>query len=297
MTNLGLVLLISSSALASLGIALFFLSRHSAHTSQGAALTLFSHGAFATAGLLFVVSLFHVHSLSPLVVHLHSVGEALADDFDCDFSLDCVAVSSVLIAGIVLGSAAVLGQLSSRLLLRQNRRAREPVDALPLDLVPMGTCVWLVRESRPDAFAVAVLRADRRQLVRVEDIIVVTTGMREILTQEEFRATLAHEAAHVRAHDSRYLPFVRTLSAILFLDPVLGLLARRLAIRYEFGADEDAAWATRDPRALARALMKVSEAGPSRTVGAAFRGTRGRPLLLERIERLLTLADRMDAGE
>ncbi len=295
MTNLGLDLLLSSSAMAVLGLALYLKSRHTAHTSRGVSLALFSHGAFATAGLLFVVSLFHVHSLSPLVIHLHSIGEALADDFDCDLTLNCVAVSSLLIAGIVLGTSALLGQLSSRALLRQYRLRRLPEDSLPLDVVPEGLRIWLVRDGRPDAFAVATLRRDRHRFLRMDDVVVVTTGLRDLLTGPELRATLAHEAAHVRAHDSRYLPFVRTLSTLLFLDPILGLLARRLAARYEFGADEDAARSTGNPRALASALLKMSRTTPGRTVGASILGGRRRPLLLARIERLLALAESMGA--
>jgi len=294
MPNFGLVLLLSSGTLSVAGAALYFASRHSAHTSQGASLTLFAHGAFATSGLLFVVSLVHVHSLSPLVVHIHSLGDALLDDFDCDLTLDCVATSAVLIAGIVLGAATLLGQLSSRLLLRDCRGRMLPSEGLPRDAVPTSTELWLVDESRPDAFAVAVVRWDRHRLLRVRDAIVVTTGFRDLLTPQELRAALAHEAAHVRAHDSRYLPVVRSLSRILFLDPVLGYLSRRLAARYEFGADEDAARATRDPRSLARALLRVQEASQGPSAGVAFLGRDRAPLIVERIERLLDLAERMD---
>ncbi len=296
MTNLGLVLLLSSGAMAGAGGALFVLSRHSARTSQGASLALFSHGAFATSALLFVVSLVHVHSLWPLTIHLHSIQDALLDDFDCDLTLSCVATTAVLIAGIVLGSSMVLGQVSSRALLRQCRRRRISSVGLPRDMLPESTDLWLVREERADAFAVAILRLDRRRIFRVQDVIVATTGFRDLLSSEELRAALAHEAAHVRAHDHRYLPFVRSLSRIVFVDPVLGYLARHLAARYELGADEDAAWATRDPRSLASALLKVNEASAGSQGAAAFLGRGRPPLILRRIERLLDLADRMDRG-
>ena len=296
MTNPGLVLLLSAGTMAIAGGVLYLFSRHDAHTSQGASLALFFHGAFATSGLLFLLSLVHIHSLWPLTVHIHSVGEALLDDFDCDLTLDCVATSAVLIAGIVLGASAVLGQISSRALLRECRRRQVAGgrDALPQDVVPASVQMSLVRDDRPDAFAVAVLRLDRRRFLRVDDVIVVTTGFRDLLTLSELRAALAHEVAHVDAHDHRYLPFVRSLSRILFLDPVLRRLARHLSARYEFGADEDAAEATRDPRSLARALLKVHEASRSSSGAAAFLGHGRSPLIVERIERLLALADRMD---
>jgi Zn-dependent protease with chaperone function len=294
MTNPGLVLLLSSGTMAVAGVALFLMSRHSVRTSQGASLALFFHGAFATSALLFVVSLVHVHSLWPLDIRFHSLSQALMDDFDCDLSLDCVATTAVLIAGIVLGASMLLGQVSSRALLHQcqQRRVMDRVD-LPRDTVPPSTEVWLVREDRPDAFAVALLRLDPRTVLRVQDVIVVTTGFRDLLTPAELRAALAHEAAHVKAHDHRYLPFVRSLSKVLFMDPVLGYLARHLAARYEFGADEDAAWATRDPRALARALLKVHDAAKPSAGATAFLGHERSPMIVERIERLLDLADRM----
>ncbi len=297
MTNLGLVLILSSGTMAVAGTALFLLSRHSVRTSQGASLTLFSHGAFATSALLFLVSLIHVHSLWPLDIRVHSLQQALLADFDCDLTLDCVAVTATLIAGIVLGASMLLGQASSRALLRQCRQRRvSGADALPRDGLDPRTEVWLVRDDRPDAFAVATLRLDRRRLFRVQDVIVVTTGFRELLSPAELRAALAHEMAHVRAHDHRYLPFVRSLSRILFVDPVLGYLSRHLAARYEFGADEDAAWATRDPRALASALLKVHDASRASVGAAAFLGHTRQPMIVARIERLLDLADAMDRG-
>lgn len=294
MTNLGLVLLLSSGAMAAAGAALFVISRHSVHTSHGASLALFSHGAFATSGLLFLVSLVHVHSLWPLTIELHSVQDALLDDFDCDLTLSCVATTAVLIAGIVLGASMVLGQIGSRGLLRQCRRRRVFDASLPRDSVPASTELWLIEEDAPDAFAVAVLRLDRHRLFRVQDVIVATTGFRDLLEPVELRAALAHEAAHVRAHDHRYLPFVRSLSRILFMDPILGYLARHLAARYEFGADQDAARATGEPRALASALLKVYERSESTRGAAAFLGHARTPMIVQRIERLLALAEGLE---
>lgn len=294
MTNLGLVLLLSSGTMAVAGAALFLMSRHDVRASQGASLALFSHGAFATSALLFVISLVHVHSLWPLVIHFHGFEDALLDDFDCDLTLSCVATTAVLIAGIVLGASMALGQVSSRALLRQCRRQRVPAAALPRDTVPSSMELWLVRDDRPDAFAIAILRLDRRRIFRVQDVIVATTGFRDLLSAGELRAALAHEAAHVRAHDHRYLPFIRSLSRILFVDPVLGYLSRHLAARYEFGADEDAARETRDARALASALLKVHEACRASAGVAAFLGHERSPMIVRRIERLLELADEMD---
>ncbi len=294
MTNLGLVLILSSGGMAVAGAALFLASRHSVRTSQGAALALFSHGAFATSALLFLVSLVHVHSLWPLDIRVHSIQQALLADFDCDLTLDCVATTATLIAGIVLGASMLLGQLSSRALFRECRGLATTSDGLPREGLDPRVRTWLVRDARPDAFALALLRLDRRRLFRVEDVIVVTTGLRDLLSESELCAVVAHEAAHVRAHDDRYLPFVRALSRILFMDPILGYLSRHLAARYEFGADEDAARATGQPRALASALLKVHEVSGSPRAAAGFLGHPRPSMIVERIERLLDLAESME---
>lgn len=296
MTNSGLVLLLSAGTLAAFGAALYIVSRHGPHASRGVSLALFAHLAFVTSGLLFVVSLFHVHSFFPLVIHIHTVGEAVLDDFDCDLTLSCVATTAVFVAGIVLAASALLGQVSARALLRECRRRIVPDGATALsgDLLPSGIRLAVVDDPRPDAFSVAVLRGDRRRLLRVEDVIVVTTAFEALLTPAELRAALAHEVAHIRAHDHRYLPFLRSLSRILFLDPVLGYMVRRLSAQYEFCADEDAARATRDPRSLARALFKVAEAGQHQRGAASFRGQGRSPLIVQRIERLLAMAERME---
>lgn len=297
MTNPGLVLILSSGAMAATGTALFLLSWHSVRTSQGASLALFSHGAFATSALLFVVSLVHVHSLWPLDVRFHSLQQALLADFDCDLTLDCVATTATLIAGIVLGASMLLGQVSSRALLRECRRLSVGADGLPREGLDPSVEMWLVRDAKPDAFAVALLKLDRHRIVRVHDVIVVTTGFRDLLTPEELRAAVAHEAAHVRAHDHRYLPFVRSLSRILFMDPVLAYLSRHLAARYEFGADEDAAQVTGEPRTLASALLKVYESSQRSAGAPAFLGHDRSPMIVRRIERLLDLAETMERSQ
>ncbi len=255
-------------------------------------MAIFSHGAFASAGFLFLVTLFRVRSIWPPAIGLESVDRALVLDFDCDLALDCVALTSMIVAAIVLLTSAILSQTSSRALLRQRRRHRIRTEAtrLPTEVLPAGTPVWLIKDPLPDAFAIAVLRWSQRTLLRVEDVVVVTTGLTALLTSQELRAALAHEGGHVRARDDRYLPFVNTLAALMFLDPILRLLSGRLLARYEYGADEDTARATRDPRSLARAILKVYEHGAPRGLVPGFLGPRGVDPV-QRIHRLLALAE------
>ena len=79
-------------------------------------------------------------------------------------------------------------------------------------------------------------------------------------------------------------------------DPVLAFLADSLTRREEYRADLDAVELTRRPRALARALYKAALLAPARRsvlpslMGVS--GRRGRRETLERIRRLVPLAER-----
>jgi len=77
-------------------------------------------------------------------------------------------------------------------------------------------------------------------------------------------------------------------------DPILAFLADRLTEREEFRADLDAVGLTHRPKALARALYKVSRTsarprGAASLLGAS--GRRGQRQAAERIRRLVLLAE------
>jgi Zn-dependent protease with chaperone function len=100
----------------------------------------------------------------------------------------------------------------------------------------------------------------------------------------------------VRDLDSRYLTFFRTFARMMRWDPVLSYLAASVTRHEEYSADLAAARMTRDPRALARALYKVvtvdGPTGAAPTTGLlGLGGSQGRAEALQRIERLLELAE------
>jgi Zn-dependent protease with chaperone function len=105
---------------------------------------------------------------------------------------------------------------------------------------------------------------------------------------------VAHEAGHIRALDGRFLTFFRTLARTMRWDPILAYLADRLTEREEFRADLEAVGVTGRPRALARALYKVSRLPPPPRVASALLGVggrRGQRQAVERIRRLVLLAE------
>ncbi|MEE9237209.1 MAG: M48 family metalloprotease [Thermoplasmata archaeon] len=154
--------------------------------------------------------------------------------------------------------------------------------------------IMVVEGSRLEALSYALFRPHLRPPRLAGDVVVVTKGLYGLLDEEEVIASLAHEFAHLEANDHRYLTFFKTLCSIVFFDPAVVFLSHKLCTEAEFKADYEAAKITRNPLALARALLKVYESsGPTSVqtdgVGVAL----ARPLLVERIERLLTIAREM----
>ena len=288
----GVVLLAASSAMAVAGLVAYLLSRDSAGRSRGAAIAVFGHGAIGTAGLLMVGYVVHVHALAS--VHVHSIGEVIQETFLCDLEWSCAASTAGGVAATVILASFLLSQLVARTVVRRALLKGASVS----DLTEDGRVrLFLVPDPRPDAFSVALLALGGLRVLRAQDCVVITTGMMDLLTADEQVAVLEHELAHVRSRDDRYLPYFHALASIVFFDPFLRRLRDRIRRRYELEADDIAVRRTRRPRTLARALLKVYEAAAGSSSGPALLGHPRRHEILERIDRLLVLADRMDAGE
>jgi Zn-dependent protease with chaperone function len=145
-----------------------------------------------------------------------------------------------------------------------------------------------------EAFSFTLLERGGARGVRRRDVILLSDGLLDALTDAEVEAVVAHELGHLRELDGRYLTFFRVLSRMMRWDPVLALLSERLTAVEERRADLDAVEVTRRPRALARALFKATRASPAPTVGAALLGVggpRGRRQAEERIRVLVALAE------
>lgn len=285
MTSPGLVLVSGAASAGALGFAGYFAARRSAWKSRAAALALFGHGALGTSGLLFLMVFVRLDAFG--AVRIPPLEESLRAAFDCDWEWSCVAIISGFVALVVLSCSFVLSQLISRAMIgREIRRGATPF-RIPKDAKVRGL---LVEDPAPDAYSVALLsRAGRR--LRVEDYVVITTGLRNLLDPTELAVVIEHELAHVRGRDNRYLPYFHALTAIVFFDPFLRSLRRDLGHRYELEADRMAAFRTRRPLALASALLKVFEASTATGTPAALLGASRGPEILERIQRLLAFAE------
>ncbi len=292
MTSTPLLLTISAAALAVTGTIWYLRARRSTWKSRAAALTLFGHGAVGTGGLLFALAMVHLHS--GMSVHLHPIDETFVAVFACDLDWSCAAAIAAVVTALVLAVSFALSQIIARAMVAQARR----MGARPLGgQVELAEGIFEVPDPDPDAYSVAILTFGGRHGLRAKDYVFVTTGLVALLSPSELRGVTEHELAHVRARDNRYLPYFHALASLIFFDPTLRHLRNRLSRRFEFEADESASRRTRDPRALARALLKVSEAASGSTPSPALLGLGRCREILNRIERLITLAESMEKGE
>ena len=130
-------------------------------------------------------------------------------------------------------------------------------------------------------------------------MVVVTSGLLRVLDREELQAVVAHEVAHIRNNDVRFmttlavlvgfvallaelcLRFVRgggrkkdgPLLIILLVFSLLAPISSKLiqmavSRKREFLADSSAAQFTRNPDALVRALEKISSHGKQEDFGS-----------------------------
>jgi Zn-dependent protease with chaperone function len=272
---------------AGLGIALALAYRRSASSTlfRLTAVFLGAWALFATTALVYVLANGGWSALVGLARSpLRLVAPASAG----------VWVAGALGAFLVFLVAFLLSQAVGRGFLRlfPSRELPWPT-ALPVP--PTATSLRVFRSTDGGAFAFTLLERGGPHGLRPRDVIMVSEGLLARLEPREWEAVLAHELGHLRELDGRYLTFFRTLSRMMRWDPILAYFAESLTRREEFRADLDAVEATRRPRALARALYKAASLSPS--VGGSLPGLlgvggrRGRQQAVERIRRLVALAE------
>jgi len=112
--------------------------------------------------------------------------------------------------------------------------------------------IILIQTSRPLVFTHGLLHPR----------VWLSTGLLEILANDELESVLRHEAHHVRAHDPLKILAARCLGRALFFAPVARDLCEAYLISKELAADENAIRAVDDALPLVRALRKLLLAQP-----------------------------------
>jgi Zn-dependent protease with chaperone function len=123
--------------------------------------------------------------------------------------------------------------------------------------------------------------------------IVVSTELLERLDLLEIEAVLAHEIAHVQAHDVPLVALAGFMRDLVVWNPIAHISYRKLTANRELEADRRAAEMIGDPLTVASGLLKVCEmlrgSGLHRRAVLAFQRPGAR--IRKRVSALIALAD------
>ncbi len=109
------------------------------------------------------------------------------------------------------------------------------------------------------------------------------------LTDDELRAVLAHEMAHVRRRDPAWAALGRAITAVFWIQPLNRIASREMQHATELVCDDRAVAWTGDRVALARSISRIAEwsfASRQPVPGVPMIGVSGR--LSGRVRRILT---------
>jgi hypothetical protein len=160
-------------------------------------------------------------------------------------------------------------------------------------LIRRGPAPVLLQEILGPAADRVTLSCSRTLLVPVafaREICLPVRALRE-LPNDELRALLAHEAAHVVRRDAAWLAIAAAVRALGWWQPFNLVAAARLRLAMELCCDERAAAEPPQRAALARCLLKVAEWSVEEYPGFAAMASRG-SALRRRLETLLDDAPR-----
>ena len=233
------------------------------------------------AGLFLAWSLTGPQPLPSPVTEVCQRCLAASNPFSADFALETMiptaaflltpAVAVLLVA--TLGLRAAMKRQTS---MRETCRSLLPVGQRR---VIDGHLVTVVADPHPSAFA---LGRDRWG-------IVVSTGLLETLSEQELRAVLAHEAAHLRERHHLVLDFIGSITGPLRWVPFAAAVADAVPHYLEVSADNAAKRRT-GTRALASALLIMGDASSAQR--SASREPGSHRLLLaagpERVRQLIS---------
>ncbi|MFQ5980045.1 MAG: M56 family metallopeptidase [Candidatus Heimdallarchaeota archaeon] len=247
-----------------------------------------------------IVSASHLHIDPRLFFHHHSPSETLIQlgiiKFDIGVLFFGIMVAFVFVGSLQINQLTMWKTYSKLETISRPDLAREIKERY--NLLNFGEVEFLVIENpNIEAYTFTLLRKKIFFMpFRSRDVLIITTGLMELLTMEELETAIAHECAHIRSLDTVFLPFLRTISSLLFFDPILRLVRSKIVCSREFLADKTAAYETGRPLDLARSLLKMFDlicGNSQQTQGVPlFQGQR-KPLLIRRIIRLIELSERI----
>jgi Zn-dependent protease with chaperone function len=166
---------------------------------------------------------------------------------------DVTLTTLAVLAMAVMGSAVARGVAAWRGAARRTERWMRASRPLPLAGVSMAA--FAIDADAPVMALVGVLRPR----------LLITRPVLDALTDEELRASVAHELGHWRACDNLKRLAMRAAPDLWFAAGSARSMERRWAAASELAADRGAGESERERCALASALVKVARLTPPGT--------------------------------
>jgi beta-lactamase regulating signal transducer with metallopeptidase domain len=197
----------------------------------------------------------------------------------------------ILCAGLVAVGWGISRCLWQSLTLRRKLRHCSPISAGPVRRLLDELLVHIPRPAEVLLFADPSGPEPAAFGIRCWTILLPERAMEE-LSDDELRALLAHELAHLVRGDAHWLCISRLICSCLAFQPLNHLARREWQRAAEFLCDEWAVSRTGARLALARCLAEVAGWRLSGRPSAALLAATGRKSsLADRIERLVSSAD------
>lgn len=122
----------------------------------------------------------------------------------------------------------------------------------------------------------------------LKPLVLLPVGLINRLTPAEVEAILAHELAHIARRDWLFNLVQAFIETLFYYHPAVWWMSQVVCRERENCCDDDALAATGNRLAFAKALVHVQEmAQPLPSLALGIQGTARRPMLLERIRRIL----------
>jgi Zn-dependent protease with chaperone function len=152
------------------------------------------------------------------------------------------STGALLVSGVVSGARTVLREVSAHRRLLRAARDLPHLPEAPADVI-------IVPSVALHAFCAGLLRPR----------VFVSTRTMQVLSAEELRVVLRHEAHHARRRDPLRRLVLRALGGTLFFVPLLASLTRRFEAAVEIDADRAAGQTVAERRTLAAALLVLTQ--------------------------------------
>jgi len=235
----------------------------------------------------------YVREISVLSVPTHSaagsfVAEAASDsaatrDFAAQAAQRRSSVEILALCGLGAAGVGLLRFLVAALLLRRRLRARrlttDPKWLLCLESLRRRLELPRVRLTESS-------QIESPLVIGAAEICIPQTLL-ATLAAPELESVLAHELAHLERGDGIWFPIVGLMQSVLWLHPVNYWVSAAFRRSAELACDDRAVELTRDPLALARALVQVAtRASRAERPIMTPAMVRSRGVLLPRVARL-----------